>query len=198
MIRLTPRLLIATAGALVGLGASSRDHQPGGPIDQICLAQTSQPHHATWDVPLIQHCGYWAHFDYRAEQSAWPIPTASTAAELATFGLARGVIHESPEEGDIFLQYSPKERSFVHAGIVASVTGTGRLNLQTLPYFDVASIEGDTDPSGGLHGGSMRHVVRRLSPADGDRFLRWSDLDEYDHYLAAGAAAYAASQRRSV
>jgi hypothetical protein len=203
MIRLSPYLLIATASALLRLGAHPEDHAPGGPIDQLRTAlplddepEGVEPVGAPWDVPLVLHCGYWSHFDHRSERSAWPVAAVRTSPELAAFGAQHGVIHDSPEDGDIFLQYGPRQRRFVHAGIVVSVVAHGRSSRST-PYFDVVTIEGDTDQSGRLGGGVTLRVKRRLSPAAGDRFLRWTELERYDHYLARARLPGIANARRS-
>jgi hypothetical protein len=188
MLRLSPVLLIATAGAFVGLGALPGDHGPGGFVRQIHAVHASDPtSRASWDVPLIQHCGYWSHFDHRYEQSAWPMAGASTTEELAAFGKERRVLREEPAEGDIFLQYAPARGSFVHAGIVVAVLKSGRYDEST-PYFDVATIEGDTDASGEIGGGVAMRVKRRLSPASGDRFLRWAELESFERVVRVATA----------
>jgi hypothetical protein len=134
--------------------------------------------HVSWDVPLIQHCGYWSHYDYRCERSAWPVRDAATASELATFGVEHGVMREQPEAGDVFLQWAPRRMTFVHAGIVVAVLARGGRGSRA-PYYDLDTIEGDTDAHGHLGGGVTMHMTRRLSAAAGDRFLRWADLESF-------------------
>jgi hypothetical protein len=184
MIRLSPRLLIATAGALAGLGAHPFHRAPGTGIEQLYAvhAGDAQAPRESWDAPLIQHCGYWAHFDYRSGRSAWPVPSAATVAELAAFGASRAILHSQPAAGDIFLQYTPRRRGFMHAGIVVDVIASGRYDART-PYYDLDTIEGDTDVDGRVAGGVTRRMTRRLSPASGDRFLRWAELETFDRVM---------------
>src|ERR1700716_155700 len=109
MIRLSPRHLVAIAGTLVGLGAHPSHHAPGGYIERLHAEHASgtTTSRVSWDVPLIQHCGYWSHYDYRCEQSAWPVRGAATPPELAAFGTKREALHVEPAHGDIFLQWAP-------------------------------------------------------------------------------------------
>lgn len=198
MLRLSPRLLIATAGALVGLGARAEDSASGGLVARLRGERSTdeQPPPGSWDVPFIQHCGYWSHFDYRSESSAWPVIGPRTPTELATFGLAHGVVRDAPEEGDVFLQFSPRRQGFVHAGIVMSIIARSRYSASE-PYFDVDTIEGDTDECGHLRGGLAMRVRRRLSPVAGDRFLRWVELDAYDRLMTRSRVLSAVQLRRS-
>jgi hypothetical protein len=181
MIPLTPQLLIATATAFVGVGGNPRDHLEGGSIYQLCLPSRIDgiPPNVGWDVALIHHWGFWSHFDHRMEVSSWPVSAVRTATDLAAFGSARGLIHEQPEVGDIFLQYAPKHGCFVHAGIVAVVCVRGLLTPNR-SYVEVVTIEADCDEGGQVGGGKTVRLTRRLFPSDGDRFLRWADLDKYN------------------
>jgi hypothetical protein len=196
MIRLSPRLLIATASALVGLGANPSDHLPGGNIDRLRgeAVQRWTPAQRSWDAALIHHCGYWAHFDYRGGKSSWPLPAFARTAELARLGAEGGVMREEPQEGDLFLQYMPRKREFVRTGIVTEVVEGW--HSRTERSYDVGVIEGDTDAQGRLYGGMVAHVRRRLMPSAGDRFVRWVELEEYDRTLARGIFVYEATMSR--
>jgi hypothetical protein len=178
MFHLSPRLLIATAGALVGLGAHPAHHAAGGKIERLHAVQASSPETSpvSWDVPLIQYCGYWSHFDFRREQSAWPVRGVATAPELGAFGTEHHLLHEEPARGDLFLQWAPRRGAYVHAGIVVEVLARGGYGSRA-PYYDLETIEGDTDADGQLGGGVAMRVERRLLAAKGDRFLRWTDLE---------------------
>lgn len=180
MIPLTPQLLIATATAFVGIGGHPSDHLEGGLIHRLCVASRIDgiPDEVGWDVALIHHWGFWSHFDHRVEVSSWPVSAVKTASDLAAFGAARGLLHEQPEVGDIFLQYAPKRKCFVHAGIVAVVCVRGLL-APNRSYVEVVAIEGDSDEGGQLGGGKTVRLTRRLLPSAGDRFLRWADLENY-------------------
>lgn len=180
MIPLTPQLLIATATAFVGLGEQPSDYAEDGLISRLCRGSRIDrlPSAGGWDVALIHHWGFWSHFDHRMEVSSWPVSAVKTAADLAAFGLARGLLHEQPEVGDIFLQFALKRQCFVHAGIVAAVSVRG-LHAPNRSYAEVLTIEGDSDEGGQLGGGKTVRLTRRLSPSAGDRFLRWADLESY-------------------
>jgi len=190
MIRLSPQLLIVTASAFIGVGEHVADHTEGGVIDRFFRrrgnATSALP--GEWDVALIQHCGYWSHFDHRMERSSWPVTGATTANELGLFGVARGVLLDEPEAGDVFLQFSPTRQAFFRAGIVVRVCGHGLL-AHNRTYVDLLTIEGDTDESGRFGQGKTMRLARRLSPSAGDRFLRWADLDVLAHVGQRGHAS---------
>jgi hypothetical protein len=208
MIRLSVRYLIATATALVGLGTTPQDVVVAGAASAEQVAPRMVPgdsaarvHPPTaaylascrsWDVDLIHHCGYWSQLQLETAQSAWPLPAVRDAEELGAIGASLGVIDELALAGDLFLQYNPRQRKFVHAGIVTAVLRRGRYS-PTSPYVDVATIEGDTNAHGGRRGGSVERLERRLSHESGDRFLRWAALMEYNERLAlAGAPRWSA------
>ena len=174
MTRLSPQLLIAAAGTFV---------ESGIPDGAFFESPRDDAAHKSWDLKLIHHCGHWAHFDHQSERSSWPLPVVETPAQLGAFGSARDVVYDEPEVGDIFLQYAPRVRAFVHAGIVVGLLDAGRYSRNE-PYVDIATIEGDTDEHGRLGGGRTMRVRRRLSSVSGDRFLRWAELESFGTGLA--------------
>lgn len=177
MINLSPQLLIATATAFIGLHGRGVDAAPQGLIDHL-WDHAGQTGERQWDAAFVQHCGYWSHFDHRSEHSSWPVIAAATANDLWEFGRVNGVLHDAPQDGDIFVQYAPFERRFVRAGIIAHVVGR-RAFRASAPVYDVLSIEGDTGACGELGGSRILRVDRQLSAAQGDRFLRWVDLEPF-------------------
>lgn len=187
MLCLSPHLLIASARSLVGTGllAGGSDSTASGPA-------RSRP---SWDLRFIQHCGHWSHRDPLSGESSWPIPAGLARADLATFGSVRGILHQMPEVGDIFLQYGPSRKTVVHVGIVMAVLGSGRYCPKT-PYHDLYTVEGDTGLFGELHGGLTLRVRRRLHPGAGDRFLRWVELDACAHRITGSLSLPQASNRR--
>lgn len=127
MMRLSPRLLIATANGFVGLdrlplNADQYEGIAGAPPDAPLLAERGGMH---LDVALVNHWGFWSHFDLRSERSSWPIEAARTADEFGHFGDKHGILYDEPIEGDLFLQYTPRARRFVHVGVVARVDRSG-------------------------------------------------------------------------
>lgn len=179
-MRLSPQLFIAAANALVGLGEHPADRAEGGPIQRM-IRQAAGPEGVgpeRWDVAFVHHCGVRSHFNDRVGLSAWPLSSTTTAVELGALGASLGVLYESGEVGDIFLQFSPQHRKFVHAGIVTHV-GAATLYSLGKSYVDLSTIEGDTNEMGELGGGKAIRLSRRLWPTTGDRFLRWVELEPY-------------------
>jgi hypothetical protein len=176
MMRLAPLLFIAAANVFSGLGDQPQDHAKGGFIDRLRCSAGGEAGNATWNVPLLHYWGYWSQYDHRRECSIWPVPVRESASALAAFGARMGVLHEEPLPGDIFVQFAPRGRRFVHAGIVTAVEGSGRITRQHT-YVVVRTIEGDTNERGERGGGRTMSLRRRLSASQGDRFLRWAELE---------------------
>lgn len=183
MNHLSPRLLISAATAFAGLSEENAENEgwsagaaPG--IFDLTRHSLEGAEPAAWDAALVQHCGYWSHYDHRSEQSAWPVIAQPTADGLAEFGIQHRVLKEEPKEGDIFLQYSPSQQRFVRAGVIAQVRDKHRLT-ETTAYYDIHTIEGNVGPRGELGGLRTLRMARRMAPARGDRALRWADLDPY-------------------
>ena len=172
MSHLSPQLLIATTGAVV------RSRPPAlslAPDPSLFQPWRRAPKRWTKDVALIQHCGYWSHYDARARKSSWPLPRLMTPNALFRFGALHDIIRETPEEGDIFLQVAPRTGMVVHAGIVVTVLASGEYS-DVQPYFDVYTYEGGTDECARVGGSKSMRVRRRLFPEFGDCFLRWRSL----------------------
>ena len=180
MTRLNPHVLVQLARRVVGQqfrGKLTELHAPAVP-EGADEARSEDPESAlaTLDVRLLQLLGVRAYYDLATGRSAWPVPLGLSPHGLALFGAERGILHERPESGDIFLQRSLRVREFIHAGLVMTVDGWGCVNDHTV-YFDTSTIEGDTDHRGLLERGYTCKLRRRLSPTLGDRFLRWCELE---------------------
>jgi hypothetical protein len=161
MIELSPKLLIAAASAFVGLAAEEREGHP--PDD---------------GAALLYRWGFWSHFDHRTGLSSWPLIETRTADELATVAMARYILRDSPEEGDIFLQRAAGGRRYARAGVVVDVRGSGCYSAK-VRYYDATTIEARSDETGRLAGRHTLRVARRFVPTRGDRFIRWAELDDY-------------------
>ena len=164
MSHLSPQLLIATTGAVI------RSKPPGEPLvpDPSLFPQwkraPKREHRFSPDVALIQHCGYWSHYNPGTRTSSWPLPRLMTPEMLHAYGALHDGIRDSAEEGDIFLQAAPRTGRIVHAGIVATVLASGEYSCAQ-PYFDVYTYEGGTDECARIGGGKSMRVRRRLFPA---------------------------------
>ena len=188
MLCLSPHLLIAAARSLVGTGFVT-----SAPGPAPCAAGGSRP---SWDFTFIQHCGHLSHRDPISGESSWPIPAGLARDELVTFGEVRSILHATPAAGDIFLQYGPSRKAYVHVGIVMALLRSGQYCPKT-PYHDLYTVEGDTGRYGQLHGGLTLRVRRRLNPATGDCFLRWVELDACAHQITASLSLPAPSNTRA-
>ncbi len=174
MTMLDPQQLIETARERARLfrGQMTVEHSPPLPVnDRDVMDETMV---CSPDVAFIQNCGYLAYHDSCAGHSAWPIPDGLSSHELALFGTASGVVHRTPREGDIFLMYSTRRRQFVHTGVILDVVRHD--TIERTEYYDIISAEGNTDHRGLVERGRTMKIERRVTPALGDRFLRWTDL----------------------
>jgi hypothetical protein len=174
MIPLTPSFLIAAASSLVGVreeGGNNRGHM----IERF-LQSVNQPPGQPWCAAFVHHVGYWSHFDYEQGKSSWPLPATASCYMLGLEAKKRGVLHEEPEEGDVFVLWNSQLVRFAHTGIVARVRDEGE-TMGAGEWYECDTIEGNTDVDGGREGDGVMRRVRRFYPRAGDRFVRWVDLD---------------------
>ena len=184
MLCLSSHLLITKARALVGEGLVSDDRPVPPEAGSVSDDEPERRHERpSWDLSFVQHCGYWAHRDPKTGESSWPIPAGLTRTGLGKFGEKARILYDTPEVGDIFLQYGPARGTFVRVGIVMGIVGSGYL-LTKEPFFLLYTVESDTGPQGQLHGGLTLRVRRRFQPNTGDRFLSWMELDRSATQLA--------------
>jgi hypothetical protein len=184
-IRPSIRLMIAAANALVGLGEPQADARlraiaRGAGLGELLDAALASEEDSSWDVALVQHIGYWSHFDFASGESAWPLPSVRTPDELWDIASRHHVTRDEPRAGDIFLQYGPGKKQFVRAGLVAQVMESADYTPAARGarrYYDIVAIEGATELDGRLGGKHVVRLVRRLVPECGDRFVRWLELD---------------------
>jgi hypothetical protein len=174
MLPLTPRLLVSTATALA---TWERLRRPEDAENDRAKADADR---ALASLRFVHFAGFWSHFSHEIGCSSWPLPRSERIEELAEFAEQRRGLAPKPLAGDVFLLASFKADRHVLGGIVARVE-VMKTTLNGNPAFVCITIEGATgragtaDDSRGLT--SVRVVRRRLSPAFGDCFLRWSDLE---------------------
>ena len=175
MTALSPPLLLAAAGAFVGVGVES--DRSRGRLISLMLRRVGQPSHAPWSAAFVHHVGYWSHFEFAGAHSSWPLPATNDPAELEAFGRERGIVVDDPEPGDVFLLWSSAQRDHARAGIVADVEECQMYPRTRREYWVCTTIEGETTEDGAPFGGGIHMLRRNLSTAGGDRFLRWTALD---------------------
>ncbi len=184
---LLPHRLVAAMSAFVGVLDHARFANPDrwnrGLARDLGLAPGDR-----WDVALVQHCGYWSHYDHACDASHWPIPIVQTPEDLALFAASHALLRSQPIPGDIWLQFSPSRERYVRAGVVAGVMHRGRWKRRRF-YYEVLSIEGDTGNAGELGGGNVLRIARRISPWHGDLIVRWADARQSSSGLQLAEAA---------
>ena len=175
MIPLSPALLVAAAGALCRL----RDHGSGALVEQL-VRGTGDIGSPRWDAAFVHYAGFWSHFDHRTGTSSWPLPATACCNTLAEFARTAGALCEDPPQpGELFLLWSPARKLYVRTGIILGVEPANERWDGSLEY-DCHTIEGNLAEGARLDGSGMGRVARRLSPALGDRTIRWTALEPYE------------------
>lgn len=175
MIRLSPSLLIAAAGALLD-GARKVGHTAR--LAEQFLAGVGNQRSMAWNAAFIHHAGYWSHYDHQTGRSRWPLPPTADCELLAKFAQEKGVLSaEAPEAGEVFLLWSPVKKRFVHVGIVLWALPVDA-DLCEVPSFECRTIEGNVTQAGCVGGDRLARVRRLLSAARGDRVVRWAALQQ--------------------
>jgi hypothetical protein len=182
MLPPSPTLLIAAANTYVGWPDDPESGRLAGRSAFVeCLlrevrADLDGATPAPWHTAFVHHVGYWSHFDPVYGASSWPLPATASADELAAFAKGRGLLHEEPEDGDLFVLWAPVQQRFVRTGIVVTAGDFG-VTFRGTPYQECLTIEANTNEEQTAEAGSILRRVRRLSADMGDRFIRWTDLD---------------------
>jgi hypothetical protein len=136
-----------------------------------------EPTDGGWSIAFVQYAGYAGHFCPVMRASSWPLPRTGNAQRLAEFATEVGVLSEGePHAGEIFLTWSPARRIFIRGGIVLDA-GEPRAYPSGTAYHPCLTIEGDTDSAGMPRGHGVYLVRRNVSVDQGDRMVRWFDLD---------------------
>ena len=171
MIPLSPALLVAAASSLVGA-------KPGADnaLVDLFLREVRQPPGQPWSVAFVHHVGFWSHYDHRVARSSWPLPATASCLELGEFARVRAAIKQEPAIGDVFLEYSPVFKRFIHAGIVVSVDGA-RATPRGDTRFVCSTVEGRANPMNPRESRIALVRSRHLSCVGGDRFIRWAGLE---------------------
>ena len=177
MITLTPSLLVSGAGVLCQI----REHGicPASLVRQF-VHGVGRTRVRRWDAAFVYHAGFWSHYDNRSGTSSWPLPATTIANELGTFARRHHVLSEqAPQPGEIFVLWSPSRQGFVHTGVVVGVEPAIE-RLDSSFQYECHTIEGNVTATARPDGPIMGRGARILSPASGDRTIRWADLEPYE------------------
>lgn len=173
---LSPALIIAAASGVAGPDLT---YPVSGAADAAATAR------------FVGHVGYWGHYDEETAISTWPFPLDADCETLARLAAKDGILSmRDPEPGVIFLQWSPNHRAFRRAGIVIARAKAFE-QRRVEQCYDCLVLEGSAVLTHTLDL-DRRHAnrerldtavlwVRRkhvwCTPSEGDRFIRWVDLD---------------------
>jgi hypothetical protein len=171
---LSPSHFIATAGAMFGHDPDEAERRA---VAQRCVRGTGRTGARRWSAAFVHHVGHWSQYDHRGGRSAWPLPATTACDELAQFAKQKDVLSDqAPEPGELMLLWSPSRKLFVHTGIVIAVEPAER-HATGVKQYECHTIEANVSATGRLDGNRMGRVSRFLSPALGDRTIRWTDLE---------------------
>lgn len=95
----------------------------------------------------------------------WPVPRTGGCQLIYEWAKKKGIVHETPARGDIFLVWHPELGRFAHTGLVAAI-GAGT----------VTTHEGNTSGAGSREGWLKAERQRAFGPKD--VFARWVDALE--------------------
>jgi hypothetical protein len=144
-------LLIAAAGAFVGVGVESETTR--GRLVDLMLRRVGQPIRAPWSAAFVHHVGYWSHYEYTSVHSTWPLPPTNDPCVLDAFGRERGIIADEPARGDVFLLWSSAAKAHSRAGIIVEVERCLINERTRRPYWVCITIEGETTEYAAPNGG---------------------------------------------
>ena len=176
MIPLTSASLIAAASSLIGLREEGGNNR--GLMIDLFLRGVGQMRGQPWCAAFVHHVGYWSHFDHERGASVWPLPATASCYVLGDFARRKRILKDEPEPGDVFLLWNPRLGRFSHTGIVAHVHEDADDQGDT-GWITCDTIEGNTNDDGSREGDAVLRRVRRFWPKLGDRFIRWTDLDNW-------------------
>ncbi len=173
MIPLAPSLVIAAANAFVGVGEQGGNNR--GQMVEMFLREVHQEPGQPWCAAFVHHVGYWALYDHEAQRSSWPLQATASCALLGEDAGKHGILKDEPQFGDVFLLYKPALKRFGHTGFIERVRWARKAGARTI--WTCSTIEGNTNAEGSREGDGTLRKVRDFCPEDGDRFIRWVDLE---------------------
>lgn len=144
------RVALATEGASEVPANTNR-----GPFVERCQRITGNKAGDPW-------CASWlAMVGTAAVGESWPLPKTGGCQALADFAKAKGVLKDTPQDGDAFLVWHESLHRFGHTGLVLDATTRD-------------TISGNTSGAGSREGWIVGRRIWTFTPAD--RFIRWTAL----------------------
>lgn len=157
--------VLAAAASHLTLGEDAK-HQNRGAYVEALLRQVGLGPGYPWCAAFVFVVGFRALLDRLLTASRWPVPKTAACRVIGDWATAHDCLVTAPERGDLFLLWFPKLDGgrFGHVGFVAEVLADGR----------VRTIEGNSNADGSRDGWQVVTKVRRIAPAAGHRFVRWT------------------------
>lgn len=157
-VRIAPRdLVLRVAAATVGASEVPANTN-AGPFVERCQKVTGNTKGQPWCASFVAMVGE------AALGPLWPVVKTGGCQPLHDWALGRGVVHEQPTIGDVFLVWHAELGRFAHTGFVLAVRPDGNCH----------TIEGNTSGAGSREGWMVAQRTRRFRPED--RFVRWTEL----------------------
>lgn len=157
--------VLAAAATHLTLGEDAK-HQNAGPYVAGLLAQVGLGPGYPWCAAFVSVVGHRALLDRALTASRWPVPKTAACKAIGDWAATAGCLVTAPERGDLFLLWFPQLDGgrFGHVGFVAEVLPDGR----------VRTTEGNSNADGSRDGWQVVTRLRRVDPAAGHRFVRWT------------------------
>lgn len=149
-------------GALATEGAGEQPpNTNAGPYPERVLKRVGAKKGDPWCCAQV--CDWMAD----ALKEKCPIPMTASCQELFDWAAKKGLIHTTPEVGDIFMVWHPELGRFAHTGFVVSLPNVVICGNTTSPG-------GSADPALAREGWCVAKKPWPFHPAD--RFIRWRGL----------------------
>lgn len=143
--------LLAAAQAEIGTVEEPKGSN-AGPKVEAYLKAVGLPKGNPWCAAFVAWVGV------HALGAGWPVPHFGGCASLGAWAKHEGVLHQTPQVGDLFLLYFPKLARFAHVGFISEEPdASGKWG----------TIEGNTSGAGSREGWGVFAHRRAFGPNDG-------------------------------
>lgn len=148
-VALVLRVALACEGASEVPAGTNR-----GPFVERCQRVTGNAPGSAWCASFVAMVGT------AALGAAWPLPATGGCQVLAEFAIAKHILYDTPQIGDVFLIWHPELGRFAHTGLIVGA--------------DADTISGNTSGAGSREGWLVGRRKWAFKPLD--KFARWSLL----------------------